>query len=196
MSKAERTKRFIIEKTAPIFNAKGYAGTSINDLILATGLSKGSIYGNFENKNEVALAAFDYNFKCISSYYKERLSAVEDSIDKLLVYPEIFENYFKIKLLKDGCPILNTATEADDTHAVLTERVVRALTDWRRNIEDEIQRGIERKEIINTTDPREIAIVMISMIEGSLMQSKVSRTIIEIKTAMVFLRKIIEGLRA
>ena len=58
-SKSSRTKQFIIEKTAPVFNAKGYAGTSINDLMIATGLTKGNIYGNFENKDEVALAAFD-----------------------------------------------------------------------------------------------------------------------------------------
>lgn len=52
MSKAERTKQFIIEKTAPIFNAKGYMGTSMNDIMNATGLTKGSIYGNFETKTK------------------------------------------------------------------------------------------------------------------------------------------------
>ena len=63
MSKAERTKQFIVEKTAPIFNMKGYAGTSVNDMMAATGLTKGSIYGNFKNKDDVALAAFDHNRK-------------------------------------------------------------------------------------------------------------------------------------
>src|ERR1700722_8888899 len=61
ISKAERTRQFIIEKTAPIFNKKGYAGTSLSDITAATGLTKGSIYGNFADKDEVALAAFDYN---------------------------------------------------------------------------------------------------------------------------------------
>jgi AcrR family transcriptional regulator len=37
---------------------KGYAGTSMYDLTEATGLTKGSIYGNFENKDDVALAGF------------------------------------------------------------------------------------------------------------------------------------------
>ena len=70
MSKADRTKQYIIEKTACIFNTKGYAGTSINDLIAATGLTKGSIYGNFENKDQVALAAFDYNFERLVAYIR------------------------------------------------------------------------------------------------------------------------------
>ena len=47
ISKSDRTKQFIVEKTAPVFNEKGYAGTSLTDLTNATRLTKGSIYGNF-----------------------------------------------------------------------------------------------------------------------------------------------------
>ncbi|MGN6478181.1 MAG: TetR/AcrR family transcriptional regulator, partial [Flavipsychrobacter sp.] len=61
MKKSERTKQFIVEQVAPIFNVKGYAGTSLSDMTSATGLTKGSIYGNFSGKDDVALAAFDYN---------------------------------------------------------------------------------------------------------------------------------------
>ncbi|RZL99390.1 MAG: TetR/AcrR family transcriptional regulator, partial [Pedobacter sp.] len=72
-SKAERTRQLIIEQTAPIFNTKGYAGTSMNDLTAATGLTKGAIYGNFENKDEVAVAAFDYNFSKITEHLKGKI---------------------------------------------------------------------------------------------------------------------------
>ncbi len=82
LSKAERTKQFIVEKTALVFNIKGYAGTSINDLMTATGLSKGSIYGNFENKDEVAVAAFDYNFGKVISYLKHKVLLKEHAIDR------------------------------------------------------------------------------------------------------------------
>lgn len=43
MNKAQRTRQFIVEKTAPIFNVKGYAGTSLADMTEATGLTKGSV---------------------------------------------------------------------------------------------------------------------------------------------------------
>ncbi|WP_435525010.1 TetR family transcriptional regulator [Chryseobacterium indoltheticum] len=61
MSKAEKTKQFIIEKTATLFNTKGYTATSLSDITEATGLTKGSIYGNFENKDEVSLEVYKYN---------------------------------------------------------------------------------------------------------------------------------------
>jgi AcrR family transcriptional regulator len=63
MSKAEKTRQFIIEQTAELFNKKGYAGTSLSDITSATGLTKGSIYGNFENKDEVAKEVYLYNSK-------------------------------------------------------------------------------------------------------------------------------------
>jgi AcrR family transcriptional regulator len=116
VSKADRTKQYIIEKTAPVFNTKGYAGTSINDLIAATGLTKGSIYGNFENKDEVALAAFDYNFERLVSYIKAKMENKTCVIDKLLVYPETYRNFLTNPILRSGCPVTNTSTEADDTH--------------------------------------------------------------------------------
>ncbi len=73
MSKAERTRQFIVEKTAPLFNAKGYAGTSLSDMTDATGLTKGSIYGNFANKDEVALAVFDHNWGRVQSLLRSEM---------------------------------------------------------------------------------------------------------------------------
>ena len=65
MGKAEETRRFIIEKVAPIFNMHGYEGTSLSQLIEAIGLTKGALYGNFKNKDEIALAALEYNISKI-----------------------------------------------------------------------------------------------------------------------------------
>jgi len=195
MSKSENTKQFIVEKTAPVFNAKGYAGTSLNDMMYATGLSKGCIYGNFENKDDIALAAFDFNHNKVNEHMKSRILATDNAIERLLVYPHTYRNYFRYPYLQLGCPILNTSTEADDTHPKLKERAVKALDFWKMAIENQIKRGIARKEIKEETDPTEIAVVMISMIEGAFMQAKVSNRTAELKIAMNFLEKLINHLR-
>lgn len=196
MSKSENTRQFIVEKTAPVFNTRGYAGTSMSDLMRVTGLSKGCIYGNFESKDEVALAAFDYNHSKVNEHMKLRILATDNSIERLLVYPHTYRNYFRYPYLQAGCPILNTSAEADDTHPKLKERAVKALDFWKTAIENQIKRGIARKEIKEETDPEEIAIVMISMIEGAFMQAKVSGRTRELKMAMDFVEKVIAGLRA
>ncbi len=195
LSKSARTRLFIVEKTAPVFNAKGYAGTSLSDLTEATGLTKGSIYGNFKNKDEVALAVFDYNFNNITSYIKAKILATENAIERLLVYPETYTNFLRIPFLKTGCPILNTATEADDTHPLLKQRAAEALRFWKTSIQNQIKRGIERREIKPDANPIEIAVVLTSLIEGAVMQAKVTDKSTELKVAMNFLSQIINDLK-
>ncbi|WP_293874124.1 TetR/AcrR family transcriptional regulator [Flavobacterium sp.] len=196
MSKAERTKQYIIEKTAPIFNAKGYAGTSMNDIMNATGLTKGSIYGNFENKDEVALAAFDYNFGAIISYIKQKIEVRTKMIDKLLVYPETYRNFLKLSFLEAGCPVLNTSTEADDTHPMLRKKAVNALKLWQTSIEKYIEIGIETKEIKANTIAAEFSAILMSLIEGAVMQAKVTGNSTVLNITMDFLEKMIKDLKA
>ena len=196
MSKAEQTRQFIVEQTAPVFNEKGYAGTSLADLTHATGLTKGSIYGNFENKDEVALAAFDYNFNRVTHYIKEQILATDHAIERLLVYPKVYRNFLTIPFLKPGCPILNTATEADDTHPQLRERAAKALSFWKTSIENQVKRGIKRGEIKPVTKPTEVAVILMSLIEGAIMQAKVTGKPTELHIAMNFLAQHINSLQA
>lgn len=190
-SKSEQTKEYIIEKIAPIFNTKGYAGTSISDIMEETGLSKGCIYGNFENKDELALAAFEYNHNKVNELIRSKILEREYSIDRLLVYPRIYKNYFRYPFLHAGCPILNSATEVDDTHPMLRARVIEALDFWRTSIERQVARGIHRKEINPLTNPTELAIIMISLIEGSFMQAKLNNRLLELKITMNYLENLI-----
>ena len=85
LSKAERTRQFIVETTSGIFNKKGYAGTSLSDLTEATGLTKGSIYGNFKNKEEVAVAAFEYNSARVRKLIAAQIEKAPTYYEKLMV---------------------------------------------------------------------------------------------------------------
>lgn len=194
ISKAERTRQFIIEKTAPVFNLKGYAGTSLHDLTDVTGLTKGSIYGNFKNKDEVALAAFDFNFGQVTEYIKNKILATDHSLERLLVYPEVYRNFLKIPFLQPGCPILNTSTEADDTHPQLRQKASDALLYWKKSIENQVKRGVARNEIKADVNPTVVAVIMMSLIEGAVLQAKVTGKSSDLKIAMDFLEKFISDL--
>ncbi len=195
ISKSDRTKKFIVEQTAAIFNEKGYAGTTITDLTNATKLTKGSIYGNFTNKDDVALAAFDYNFNRVTQFIRKKMANKENSIDRLLVYPQVYGNFLKIPFLKAGCPILNTSTEADDTHPQLRERAANALVFWQTAIENQLKRGIQRGEIKKETNTTEFAIMLMALIEGAVMIAKVHGKSTELKMAMNVLQRQILALK-
>ena len=174
MTKAEQTRNFIVEKTAPIFNTKGYAGTSLNDINAATGLTKGSIYGNFENKDEVALAAFDYNFSNNVSKIEAEMDSKATTKGKLLAYVSVYESFFFGGISKGGCPILNTATDADDTHPALRERAIKAVLAWKKRIIALVEDGMVSKEIGADHNPEQIALTMIATIEGAIMISRLT----------------------
>ncbi|WP_316803576.1 TetR/AcrR family transcriptional regulator [Pedobacter nototheniae] len=174
MTKAEKTRQFIVEKTAPIFNMKGYAGTSMHDLTIATGLTKGSIYGNFLNKDEVAIAAFEYNLANVVSKIGAEINKKANTQDKLMVYAEMYQQFLTGNFTNGGCPILNTAVDADDTHPLLREKALKAVMAWKNGIIKIVEKGISTKEIKETENPEQIALTIIAMIEGAIMITRLT----------------------
>src|SRR5690606_17920164 len=132
----------------------------------------------------------------ITAYLKSKISATENAVERLLMYPRTFRNFLTLPFLQAGCPVLNTSTEADDTHPLLREKAANALISWKKSIENQVKRGMERKEIKPDTNPTEVAVILISMIEGALMQAKVSGKTTELKIAMSYLEKLILSLKA
>jgi len=174
MGKAERTREYIIEKTAPVFNRKGYAGTSMSDLTECTGLTKGAIYGNFENKEEVALAAFDYNFDKMIAQVRRLQTPGQTALGKLRAFIAVYRYSPNDPFLSIGCPIANTGLEADDTQPALKQKVTGAINKWHRSISAIIHQGIRAGEIREDVDVAEFASLMIAIIEGGITVSKIS----------------------
>lgn len=193
MNKAERTKQFIVEKTASIFNTKGYAGTSLNDLTEATGLTKGSIYGNFANKDEVALAAYDYNVSLLNKRINAATTGSTNAINKLLMMANFYISEITNSMGRGGCPILNTAVEADDTHPVLKEKVSKSIMAWKKTIENIVKQGIAEKAVNPGVDPGVFASEYIALIEGGIMLAKTTGKISLLRNCISRIEKIINS---
>lgn len=171
MVRSEKTRQFIIEKTASIFNKKGYVGTYLSDLTEATGLSKGSIYGNFKDKNEVALEAFRYNFKLQKQEVKRRMENENHAITKLLIFLDHFKIEYVNVFENGGCAILNTAVDADDGNIELKKEVVLKIKEWIKEIVTILDHGITKGEV-KQIDTKGTAHKMIALIEGSILLAK------------------------
>jgi TetR/AcrR family transcriptional repressor of nem operon len=196
LSKAERTRRFIIETTAPIFNTKGYEGTSMSDITEATGLTKGSIYGNFENKEEVALAAFDYNHAIIKKTITDKIAQADSYHDKLMVYATVYHSFTRRSgFIKGGCPILNTAIEADDTNPLLCAKAANAIQSWRNAIMNLIKAGVASGEFKHGLDHEQTALSIIALIEGGVMISKVTNTPANLDIVLKTVATLIDNLK-
>jgi TetR/AcrR family transcriptional repressor of nem operon len=194
MSKADETRAYIIEKTAAIFNKKGFEGTSLSDITTATGLTKGSIYGNFTNKDEVALEVFDYNLGKIENIIRTEMSKQKTAKDKLLVYVNVYDDFLKHPFPEGGCPILNTATECDDTHPALKKKASQAIQHWKEKIIQLIESGVTAKEFKNKVDAEAKALTIIAAIEGAIMITKLTGKLHYRNAIMNSVKQIIEQL--
>ena len=176
MSKAEHTKTFIIEKVAPVFNKKGYAGTSLSDMTAATGLTKGSIYGNFKNKDEVAVAVYEYNARRLSEAQKDFVTLASTSLDKLKAFAEFYRQSWKKIFERGGCPVMNASVEADDNLPFLKKHVQATIKGWANVIAKIIDQGKANGEFKKSIISIDYAYLIITLLEGGIMLSKITNT--------------------
>ncbi|MGZ3873049.1 MAG: TetR/AcrR family transcriptional regulator [Mucilaginibacter sp.] len=175
MTKAERTRQFIIEKAAPIFNRKGIAGTSMSDIMEATKLAKGGLYGNFESKEEICLESFKYLSQSLSSEIDNSIDSKHTAKEKLFALLDFYEKRL-FKTDSGGCPLLNFGTEADDTNPLIRQKVNEAMERYQLRIKNLVKLGHQNGELAETLDAETFAVKMFTMIEGAILISKVQNS--------------------
>jgi len=188
MSKAQETKARIIQRSAPIFNQKGYAASSMVDIMQATGLKKGGIYNHFASKDELALAAFDYAVSLLSQRIWSVVKTKRNAISRLDALVSAYLTYIDDPPIVGGCPILNTAIETDDTDSPLRDRALTAINSWRGLIVRIIEKGIKKGEIEPTVEADAIATIIICNIEGAMMMSKLEKNPVHLRRAIAHLK--------
>jgi TetR/AcrR family transcriptional regulator, transcriptional repressor for nem operon len=174
-TRGEATRRRIVEQSAAVFNRHGYAGTSMTDLMDATGLEKGGIYRHFVSKEELAAAAFDYAWQAVSEPRWHGLEDCPTSLDKLRLLVRNFVEQ-PPRTLPGGCPLLNTAIDSDDGNAVLRSKAHAALTEWQAKIKEIVCSGQKLGELRQDIDAEHVATILISSLEGAVMMSRMERT--------------------
>ena len=193
MSKAQQTKARIIHQAAELFNQKGYAGSSIADIMQATGLKKGGIYNHFKSKDELALEAFDYASNLLSQRIWSVVKTKRNAIERLEALVSSYLIYIDDPPIVGGCPILNTAIETDDTDSPLRDRALAAMNSSRSLIVRILQKGIKKGEVQSTIEPDTVATIIFSTLEGAIMMSKLERNPIHLKRAVAHLQGYIQN---
>lgn len=173
MTKAERTRKKIIEQSAELFNRKGYAGTSVKDIMAETGLSKGGLYSHFsKGKEEISVAAFHHAVKVVYDAIGRRTHVIENTIDKLKTVVFYYRENIFTPPVEGGCPIQNTSVDVGENNPAMKKEVVAVLNGWEERIVHTLNKGIERGEIKKDIDKEEFAVYYIGAIEGGILMAR------------------------
>ncbi len=175
-SKAERTSNYILETVAPCFNKHGYTATSMSDITKATGLTKGAIYGNFENKEALSIQAFDYNIKRVLGEIRNYTQRAATPLDKLYALTEFYRHYHDYTSNLGGCPILNVGVDANNNNPELLKKVRSVILELQSNLIFLIEKGIEVGQLREDIDASKYAKRIFSLMEGSIFMSLTMQT--------------------
>ena len=196
MTKAEKTKKHIIEVSSSLFNQKGFSGTSLSDIIQASGVSKGGLYGHFRGgKLEIAKASFSYAVEIVYGEVGKRTRIIQHAVDKLKAVIYFYREHIFDSPVRGGCPIQNTYVQSIGVQPELEAMVKEVLLDWQSRIAYTIQKGIDRSQIRSGINGEDMAIRMISYIQGALLVSKAMGDAKAFDTAIAPFLKELENIR-
>ena len=168
LTKAELTTQYILETVAPIFNQNGYAATSMKDITDATGLTKGAIYGNFENKEQLAIAAFRYTVKKLMMEIGKHLEQSDSPKQKLYLISDFYRNYYNYSKRLGGCPVLNIGVDANNQNTLLLKKVRQTIEKIQDQVAALIEKGIEFGEISSEINAMTYAKRIDSILQGAI----------------------------
>ena len=122
------TKRNIVEKSLQLFSVKGYYNTSISDILTATNLTKGGLYGHFASKAHIWQAVYD---EAVGIWREAVFKGVGDRSDPLTRIITFIENdlreYLGAGLFEGGCFFLNMLVELSGQSDPMSKQILRGF---------------------------------------------------------------------
>lgn len=162
----------VVARATDLFWKHGYEGTSVQDLVEATGVSRAGLYAVFGNKEGLFNAAIDRYMS--GGVGRMILDAPPDEpVARLLrrVFDQIVEQG-ATNARPRGCMITNTAVELAEERGPASAKVVANMMEIEADLYSRIRRGQARGEIARDTDARAAARFVLNNMHGLRVMAK------------------------
>ncbi|TRW27213.1 TetR/AcrR family transcriptional regulator [Flavobacterium zepuense] len=175
LTKAEKTKQFILETAAPLYNTKGISGVNIDDVLAETKLTKGCLYGHFENKDDLTVQVVDMMLKKVSDRMYQAVSNSKTARAKIFTFLDFYKDPIDT-YISGGCPIFNTAVEVDDNFPLIKEKVAAVFRLGQEALTNILKQGIKDGEFSPQLDPVVMAFKFVAATEGGIVMCRTMNT--------------------
>ena len=149
------------------FWTRGYGATSVDDLAVATGLGKGSLYGAFGDKHGLFLRTLDdYIATSLDTVHSQLNDKAYSAFDRLVRHIRWQAEAAAADDTRRGCMMARTAAELGSTDDDVEDKVERAYTIWRTDLADTIAEAQRDGDIDRTADPQALAGTLLAFMRG------------------------------
>ncbi|UCJ09063.1 TetR/AcrR family transcriptional regulator [Chitinophaga pendula] len=175
MKKGEKTRQHIIEQAAPIFNERGIAGTTVDDVLAAASVARGCLYNLFDDREDLARQTVDHLLQLAADNIRARLRSATTAKKKIYAYLDLHKAPLDFHV-KGGCPILNIGVEVDDHHPVIRQRVKEAVLEAQQAFAGILKKGIQAGEWLPALKADAFAFKMFAAMEGAIVLCRILET--------------------
>ncbi|GAB3572266.1 TetR/AcrR family transcriptional regulator [Amycolatopsis endophytica] len=199
MARTGRPREFDKDQTLTraleLFWSRGYGTTSIQDLVDALGVERGSLYRTFGDKRRFYLDAV----RLYWDVYERHLIAAMDTspllpaLREILTHPARLEEFISDVGVPHGCLVGNTTAELVPHDSEATEVVTRSYRRFTEIVTDALRRGQATGEVTGNARPEAQAQLLLYIVQGL---SLVSRAGLDRTAAVAAIDTAIESLRA
>ncbi|GAA4061165.1 TetR/AcrR family transcriptional regulator [Actinomadura miaoliensis] len=184
-----------MERALLLFWSRGYGATSVQDLVDALALERGSLYGAFGDKRSFYLAAVQLYW---DTYERQLVAALETgpvlpALREVLANPARAQEYASDVGVPQGCMIGNTTAELVPHDAEAREIVTRSHARFTQIVADALRRAQAEGEVTQDATPEAQAQLLLFTVQGL---SLVSRTGLDTTAALAAVDALIDALRA
>jgi TetR/AcrR family transcriptional regulator, transcriptional repressor for nem operon len=167
-SKGTKTRQHIIQKTLQLFSVKGYFNTSITDILEATRLTKGGLYGHFPSKEELWSAVYAEAVGVWRSIVFKDVRKIADPLKRIeKTIENAMKNYLGAEIFEGGCFFANMLVELSGQSASMNKKILKGYAGFSRLFRSWLKEADQKGMVKSGLNFKEIADFMVIAINGA-----------------------------
>jgi len=167
VTKGVQTKQKIINKSLQLFSVKGYYNTSINDILEATNLTKGGLYGHFKSKEDIWYAVYDQAVTIWKDIVFKDIRKIDDPLKRIeKALGNDLQNYLGADVFEGGCFFLNMLVELTGQSNTMGNCILKGIIGFSEVITLWLKEAYEKNMLKPGLNFNEIAKFIVVSING------------------------------
>jgi TetR/AcrR family transcriptional repressor of nem operon len=168
------TRSRVVNAAADLIYARGVDRTSLGDVMAESGVSKSQLYHYFDDKDALVLEVINLQTERVLHAQQPHLGAL-DSLKALRLWRDVMVRLNK-RAGSRGCPIGSLASELANDSEAARKRLAASFAMWSDSIEQGLMKMRERGALSPSANPHELAVALLSAVQGGFLLSKTTQT--------------------